>query len=139
MPVLLARYVPGALHAKAMNGRQLPRLSADDAVAAVDAHGWPGNVRELENRMKRAVIMTEGRHLTAADLELVSPEKNPAEFDLRAARQHAERAVIQRALTRAQGRLSGTAKLLGISRPTLYSLMDAHGLATTSTTSATQD
>ena len=135
-PVLLARYFLARFNNEF--GRQVRGL-ADDAVAAIETHSWPGNVRELENRVKRAVIMTEGRHLTAADLELVSPDENPAEFDLRAARQRAERAVIQRALARTQGRLSSTAKLLGISRPTLYSLMDAHGLATTDATPATQE
>jgi len=135
-PVLLARFFLARFNKEF--GRQLRGL-ADDAVAAIEAHPWPGNVRELENRVKRAVIMAEGRLLTAGDIELAPPDEAPAEFDLRAARGRAERAAVQRAMARAQGRLSAAAKLLGISRPTLYSLLDAHGLATTDAASTTQD
>ena len=135
-PVLLARYFLGRFNKEF--GRQVRGL-ASDAMAAIEAHPWPGNVREMENRMKRAVIMSEAKLLTAADLELAPPESDSAEFDLRAARQRAERAVVQRALARSQGKLSGAAKLLGISRPTLYSLMDTLGLAPTDATPAPQD
>ncbi len=102
---------------------------ADDAVAAIEAHSWPGNVRELENRVKRAVIMADSRLLTAADLELASHGDEPVDLDLRAARGRAEREALQRALARSGGRLAPAAKLLGISRPTLYSLLETHGLA----------
>lgn len=100
----------------------------DRAVAAISAHAWPGNVRELENRMKRAVIMAEGKLLDAADLEIGSPEDSVVDLDLRAARMRAEREVIQLALARSNGTLSTAARLLGISRPTLYGLMEAHGM-----------
>jgi two-component system, NtrC family, response regulator len=102
---------------------------SEDAISAVSAHAWPGNVRELENRMKRAVVMTEARLIDAADLELAASGEITPDLDLRAARLRAERDVLEKAITRANGTLASAAKLLGISRPTLYTLMEAHGLA----------
>jgi len=100
---------------------------APDARAAIDAWGWPGNVRELENRMKRAVIMAEGKLVTAADLDLAGgAEEVP--LNLRAAREGADRKTIRQALARAEGNISNTAKLLGISRPTLYDLLKSYDL-----------
>ncbi len=125
-PVLLARFF---LARFAREFARPVRGLADDAVTALEAHAWPGNVRELENRVKRAVIMADGRLLTAADLELASHAEEPAALDLRAARGRAERDALQRALARSGGRLAPAAKLLGISRPTLYSLLETHGLA----------
>jgi two-component system NtrC family response regulator len=79
--------------------------------------------------MKRGVVMADGRLVDAADLEL-APAAGPAqELDLRAARLRAEREVLQIALARSHGTLSAAAKLLGVSRPTLYGLLDTHGLA----------
>ena len=101
----------------------------EEAVAAISSHPWPGNVRELENRMKRAVVMTETRLIDAADLELAASGEAVIDLDLRAARLRAERDVLEKALTRSNGTLAAAAKLLGISRPTLYALMEAHGLA----------
>ena len=98
-----------------------------DARAAIGAWGWPGNVRELENRMKRAVIMAEGKLVTAADLDLAGgAEEVP--LNLRAAREGADRKTIRQALARAEGNISNTAKLLGISRPTLYDLLKSYDL-----------
>lgn len=100
---------------------------APDARAAIDAWGWPGNVRELENRMKRAVIMAEGKAITAADLDLAGDA--PAEpLNLKAVRETADRAAIRHALARAEGNISNTAKLLGVSRPTLYDLLKSYDL-----------
>jgi two-component system, NtrC family, response regulator len=98
------------------------------AIAALEAHPWPGNVRELENRVKRAVVMAEGRQLGPEDLELTPAKDNIVDLDLRAARLRAERDVLQQALAHSNGTLSVAAKLLGISRPTLYGLMEAHGI-----------
>jgi two-component system NtrC family response regulator len=98
------------------------------ASSAMAAHAWPGNVRELENRMKRAVVMAERRMIDAADLELAPPVAAAIDLDLRAARLRAEREVLQIALARSNGTLSVAAKLLGISRPTLYGLMEVHGI-----------
>jgi len=100
----------------------------EGAMTAISCHSWPGNVRELENRMKRAVVMTETRLIDAADLELAVSGEAAHDLDLRAARLRAERDVLEKALTRSNGTLAAAAKLLGISRPTLYTLMEAHGL-----------
>jgi two-component system, NtrC family, response regulator len=101
-----------------------------DAIAAIAAAPWRGNVRELENRVKRAVIMAEGAQLGAADLDLdpTTGEDESESLDLRAARTRAEQKVVLRALAQAHGNMSTAAKLLRISRPTLYSLLEAHGL-----------
>ncbi|MDF7777029.1 PEP-CTERM-box response regulator transcription factor [Sphingomonas sp. AOB5] len=104
------------------------RNFAPDALAAIDAWGWPGNVRELENRVKRAAIMADGKHVTAADLDLESAEDAALPINLKAARETADRKAIRHALARAEGNISGTARLLGISRPTLYDLMKAYDL-----------
>ena len=101
---------------------------AADALAAIDAHPWPGNVRELENRIKRAVIMADGARVGAADLDLGSAEDGAPSINLRAVREAADRKAIARALARADGNISGTARILGISRPTLYDLMRTYDL-----------
>ena len=97
---------------------------AADALAAIDGWPWPGNVRELENRVKRAVIMTESKLISAADLDLAAPEAAAAQMlNLKTARETSDRKVIRHALARSEGNISSTAKLLGISRPTLYDLL----------------
>lgn len=100
-----------------------------DAVQALESHAWPGNVRELENRVKRAVIMAEGKRLVAEDLELESTEFPPISLNLKEARESAEREVIQKALRKHAGKIAPAASDLGISRPTLYELMDKLGIA----------
>ncbi|WP_265571347.1 PEP-CTERM-box response regulator transcription factor [Sphingomicrobium nitratireducens] len=126
--VLLARYFVGK-YGKEL-GRNLSGL-APDAVEAIDDYGWPGNVRELENRVKRAVIMADGKHVSAGDLDLqgASDGEGALPINLRAAREIADRKVIQQALTRTENNISGAAKLLGISRPTLYDLMKQYKLS----------
>lgn len=102
---------------------------APDAIEAIDSYGWPGNVRELENRLKRAVIMAEGKLIGALDLDLPGlSEEAFAALNLRAARETADRRAIHQALTRTDSNISATAKLLGISRPTLYDLMKQYRL-----------
>jgi two-component system NtrC family response regulator len=108
-------------------GRPARGLGAS-ALAAVKDYPWPGNVRELENRVKRAVVMTEGPLVSAADLDLPASGEEGRSLDIRAARARAEREVIQMALAQAGSNLSRAAKLLGISRPTLYDLMQQHQL-----------
>jgi two-component system NtrC family response regulator len=98
------------------------------ALAAIDAWAWPGNVRELENRMKRAVIMAEGKTITAEDLDLDGEEPDGLLVNLKAAREQADRKAIRQALARAENNISNAAKLLGISRPTLYDLLKQYGL-----------
>lgn len=99
---------------------------APDALAAIDAWGWPGNVRELENRIKRAVIMAEGKTVHAEDLDLAPGDA--AAINLRAVREAADRQAIRHALARSDGNVSAAARLLGISRPTLYDLLKAYDL-----------
>lgn len=123
--VLLANYFLNRFNQEF--GRNI-RGFTESATVAMTAHDWPGNVRELENRLKRAVVMAERRLIDAADLELAASAEKPPDLDLRAARLRAEREVIQSALARSSNTLSVAARLLGISRPTLYSLMQAHGL-----------
>ncbi|HUC10375.1 MAG TPA: PEP-CTERM-box response regulator transcription factor [Stellaceae bacterium] len=101
---------------------------AGSALAAIREYPWPGNVRELENRVKRAVVMTDGPLVSAADLDLPYASDDAKSLDIRAARARAEREVIQLALTQTGSNLSKAAKLLGISRPTLYDLMQQHQL-----------
>jgi two-component system NtrC family response regulator len=102
---------------------------APDALAAIDQWGWPGNVRELENRMKRAVIMADGKMVTAADLDLGAGDGGEDVINLKAIRDAADGQAIRRALGRADGNISNAAKLLGISRPTLYDLLKSHGIS----------
>ena len=98
-----------------------------DAIDAIEAYSWPGNVRELENCIKRAIIMADGTVIKGADLNLkgTSPEGT---LNLRQVRDEAEREAVTRVLGRANGNLSKAAELLGISRPTLYELLDRFGL-----------
>jgi two-component system NtrC family response regulator len=103
-----------------------------DAIEAIHAHGWPGNVRELENRIKRAVIMADGKSVTAGDLDLqagVVPSEDALPINLRAAREVADRKTIRQAMSRADNNISSAAKLLGISRPTLYDLLKQYRLS----------
>lgn len=98
------------------------------ALAPIDAWHWPGNVRELENRVKRAVIMAEGAFVTADDLDLGDGNADDLQLNLKAAREAADRTAITRAVARTEGNISSAAKLLGISRPTLYDLMKQYDL-----------
>jgi two-component system NtrC family response regulator len=108
-----------------------------DALAAIAAHQWPGNVRELQNRVRRAALMADGPLVSTEDLELTAPAAPAAapppalgaDLDLRAARMRAERETIERALARTNGSVSAAARLLGVSRPTLYGLLETHGMA----------
>jgi two-component system NtrC family response regulator len=99
-----------------------------EAMDAIEAHSWPGNVRELENCAKRAVIMAETSTLRAADFGLQLPETAGEGFSLRHVRDQAERDAVVRVLGRVNGNVSKAAELLGVSRPTLYDLMDRFGL-----------
>ena len=99
-----------------------------DAAAAIEAWNWPGNVRELENRVKRAAIMAEARLITPADLDLDgSAGAEPQFLNLRSVRDAADRRAIGRALAMSDNNVSAAARLLGVSRPTLYDLMKNHG------------
>ena len=134
IPSLAERPGDSTLLAKAFLARFAKEMNpqvkgfAPDALAAIDAWHWPGNVRELENRVKRAVIMAEGKLVAAADLDLGNKEEEEGVLNLKSAREAADRRVIRHALARSEGNISNTAKLLGISRPTLYDLLKQYDM-----------
>ncbi len=103
---------------------------APDALAAIDGWSWPGNVRELENRVKRAVIMADGKLVTSEDLDMAAGDSEGGEMplNLKSAREQSDRKLIRQALARTEGNISNTAKLLGVSRPTLYDLLKQYDL-----------
>jgi two-component system NtrC family response regulator len=104
---------------------------APDALRAIERYAWPGNVRELQNRIRRAVIMATGSRVATKDLEL-DTVTTPGAFSgttLRQAREQVEREMVQQALKRHSGKITSAAAELGISRPTLYELMDKLGVA----------
>jgi two-component system NtrC family response regulator len=101
---------------------------APDAVRAIRQHAWPGNVRELQNRVKRAVIMSEGKRLGSSDLELGSAGGAMQATTLKEARERLENEMIRQVLRKHAGRITSAAVELGISRPTLYELMDKLGI-----------
>jgi len=134
IPPLRSRHGDAALIAHALvrrfaaeQNRSAPRLG-EDAIGAIEAHAWPGNVRELENCVKRAVIMSEGGAISAADLGLDAPESQPDSLSLRQIREEAERKAVQRVLGRVDGNIARAAEILAVSRPTLYDLMNRYGL-----------
>jgi DNA-binding NtrC family response regulator len=121
---LLARHMLERFH---MDSTRRLRGFAADAIAALHNYAWPGNVRELINRVRRAIVMSEGRLITASDLELADYVEI-APVSLAQARHAAERQAIEAALLRHRGRLGDAAIELGISRVTLYRLMSLHGM-----------
>ncbi|NCF50810.1 PEP-CTERM-box response regulator transcription factor [Gammaproteobacteria bacterium] len=102
---------------------------AEDAVQAIESYSWPGNVRELENKIKGAVIMADGKLVTAADLGIAPGDAGEESLNLREVRQHAESKAIRVALTRSYGNISKAAEMLGITRPTLYDLLNKYGVS----------
>jgi two-component system NtrC family response regulator len=99
-----------------------------DALRALNKHPWPGNVRELENCIRRAVIMADGRRVTARDLELEPSSLGANVVTLKDAREAVERQMVQQALRKHGGKIAPAAVELGLSRPTLYELMDKLGI-----------
>ncbi len=135
VPPLRGRTGDRALLAHALTRRFADELKrgttalGPDALDAIEKHSWPGNVRELENVIKRAVIMADGPAIHAHDLGLATDGDGTSEtLNLRVVRDDAEKQAVVRALGRANGNLSRAADLLGISRPTLYDLLNRFGL-----------
>jgi two-component system NtrC family response regulator len=104
------------------------RKFSSDAVSAIENHSWPGNVRELESKVKRAIIMATSPQITAVDMELGGIECEPMPLNLRQAREDSERKVLIRAMAQCEANVSDAALLLGLTRPTLYKLLDKYGL-----------
>jgi two-component system NtrC family response regulator len=102
----------------------------DDAVQSIELHRWPGNIRELENAIKRAVIMADGNCITADDvgLDVDAGEEELEALNLRVVREEAERRAVVRVMARVNGNVARAAEVLGVSRPTLYDLMNRFGL-----------
>jgi two-component system, NtrC family, response regulator len=107
---------------------QAPRGYTEEALVAIQRHGWPGNVRELENRVKAASIMASGTLITAEDLGLSGNTGQFAMLNLKAVRSQAERQAVQQAMALVDGNVSQAAELLGVTRPTLYDLMEKYQL-----------
>jgi len=145
IPPLRDRHGDAALLAHAFmhkfsreEGRSI-RGFKQDALHAIEAYPWPGNVREMENYIKRAVIMTDGSQIGAEDLGLSAPAGEPEPVNLREVRDEAERKAIIKALSRVDGNILAAAELLGVSRPTLYDLVDRHGLKQSGSTKADEN
>lgn len=145
IPPLRDRHGDAALLAHAFmhkfsrqEGRSI-RGFTQDALRAIEAHPWQGNVREMENYVKRAVIMAEGHQIGVEDLGLLAPAGEPEPINLREVRDAAERNAVIRALNRVDGNIRAAAELLGVSRPTLYDLVDRHGLKQSGSAKAEED
>lgn len=123
--VLLAHHFKNKFCAK--EGKATLNLSSE-ALAAIEKHKWTGNVREIENCIKRAVIMAEDSIITAKDLGLQATDKAIEPLNLKAIREQEECKALVRALARVDGNIAQAAKLLGVSRPTIYDLMNRCGL-----------
>jgi two-component system NtrC family response regulator len=100
-----------------------------DALRAMGRYSWPGNIRELENRVRRAVIMTEGKRVTIQDLELEGTAALVQAATLKAARETLDRGMVLQALRKHSWKIAPAAAELGVSRPTLYELMEKLGVA----------
>ena len=110
------------------NQRNAPRGFAPQAIDTIEAYDWPGNVREMENVIRRAVIMAEGTRITPEDLGLELTDAAARPLGLREARDQAEQESVIKAMGRCNGNIAQAAELLGVTRPTLYSLLDKYDL-----------
>jgi len=118
-----------------------PGLSfCDDAISAIENYAWPGNVREMINKIKRSVIMADGKRITADDLQLplstdntyntYNTDASESQLNLRKVRESAERAAIVQALRTSNFNMAQASRLLGVTRPTLYNLTDKYRINT---------
>lgn len=120
-PVVIARIF---LAKYAEEFKKTVKRFTEDALDAIRRYSWPGNVRELENKIKRAVIMAEGNKVTLNDLDLPFCRVDPMPFNLKQVRDNAEKSAVARAISYTDGNVSRAAELLGVTRPTLYNLME---------------
>jgi two-component system, NtrC family, response regulator len=123
--VLLAHHFKNQFCSKE---KRQPLNFSQDALDAIDRHQWPGNVREIENCIKRAIIMAEGPLITAEDMGLQPASTSSQPVTLREIRDKVECETLVKALARVDGNVAKAAELLGVTRPTLYDLMNRHGL-----------
>ena len=100
-----------------------------EAAQAIESYAWPGNIRELENKIKRAVIMADGAKITIDDLQLsVHSDNKKSPLNLKEVREIAETSAINRAMSYSGNNVSNAAKLLGVTRPTLYTLFTKYDI-----------
>jgi two-component system NtrC family response regulator len=118
------------LERRAREHRRSVRGFTPEAVSVIQSYPWPGNIRELENRVNGAVIMSEGKYITVEDLGLPVGSNGVRWLNLREVRARAESEAVRQALAVTHGNVSRTAELLGVTRPTLYDLLDKLGLRT---------
>ncbi|MFT5296165.1 MAG: two-component system NtrC family response regulator [Colwellia sp.] len=125
--LILAQYF---LQLYALEYKRNVKSFSEDGLSAIKAHKWPGNIRELQNKVKSSVIMTTGTQVTAFDLGFFDHTNTEFELslNLRSVREKAESLAIQKAYALADGNMSKTSELLGVTRPTLYSLIEKYGL-----------
>ncbi|MDG2046578.1 MAG: PEP-CTERM-box response regulator transcription factor [Halioglobus sp.] len=98
------------------------------AIAAMAAYDWPGNVRELESRVKRGVIMADGSQISSEGLELANSDEEAVPQSLKVIREKAEYTAVLRAMSYANQNITEAAHVLGITRPTLYKLLERMGI-----------
>jgi len=98
------------------------------ALEAIRKHEWPGNIRELQNRIKNALVFAKGTMIEYSDLDLEAPNGISTQQTLKKAREVMEREILKNTLKDTRGNISKSAKILGISRPTLYELMERYEL-----------
>ena len=125
--LILAQYF---LQMYALEYKRNVKSFSEDGLSAIKAHKWPGNIRELQNKVKSSVIMTTGTQVTAFDLGFFDHSDTAFELslNLRTVREKAESLAIQKAYALAEGNMSKTSELLGVTRPTLYSLIEKYAL-----------
>jgi len=123
--VLLAHFFKNKFSAQ----EKMPSLNfSQEALAAIESHQWPGNIREMENCIKRAVIMADDVQISAEDLGLEIPKAQIKPINLRQVREDADRNALVQTMARVNGNIAKAAELLGVSRPTIYDLMNRHGI-----------
>jgi two-component system NtrC family response regulator len=110
-----------------LHNKKIKNFTAE-ALAAIEAYLWPGNIRELENKIKRAVILSDDVNITSKDLEIEKNTNTTMYVNLKEVRESAEIIAIKNALIHSKNNISKTAKLLGVTRPTLYSLIEKYGI-----------
>lgn len=125
--IILAQYF---LQLYATEYKRNAKGFTDDGLSAIKNHNWPGNIRELQNKVKSAVIMATGIQISAVDLGFLNRQNNDYQLslNLRKIREQAETTAIQKAYALSDGNMSKTAELLGVTRPTLYSLIEKYSL-----------
>lgn len=125
--IILAQYF---LQRYAQEYKSNVKSFSDDGISAIKSHKWPGNIRELQNKVKSSVIMSQGVQVTAMDLGFFDHEDDDFELslNLRSVREKAESLAIQKAYALTEGNMSKAADLLGVTRPTLYSLIEKYDM-----------